>query len=215
MNITLWIKRIFIYCLGLFSIAIGVALAVKSDLGVSPVNAIPYVVSLITGIELGRCVTIVFCCFIFIQLLILGKKFRIYRLLQIPAATVFGYFVTLASWLVDYIPDCGNYFLRLVYLGISLVFIAVGVDLYLKPKVMSLPTEGTMEAIVERFGISFPNVKTGFDTTVVVAASLVSLIAFHELRGVREGTIIAALAVGQLVKVWNCFTDKQLKEFLK
>ena len=39
------IKRILAYCLGLFIMALGVSLSVLSDLGVSPMSSIPYVLS--------------------------------------------------------------------------------------------------------------------------------------------------------------------------
>lgn len=52
-------KRIIIYCIGLFIMAIGVTFSVKSNLGVSPVNAIPYVVSLISGLDQGLCVSVI------------------------------------------------------------------------------------------------------------------------------------------------------------
>jgi uncharacterized membrane protein YczE len=194
--------------------ALGVSFSVKSDLGVSPVNSIPYVVSLITGVEQGVCVTVIFCCFIGLQFLILLKKFKIRSLLQIIASTIFGYFVTTANRVTVGVPACSNYPMRLVYLAISIMFVAVGVALYLKPNLISLPGEGVMQALVDRFGIKFPNAKTGFDTFMVIVAAALSLIAFHRLNGVREGTIIAAICVGQVIKVWNRFFDDKVTKFL-
>jgi uncharacterized membrane protein YczE len=214
-NMVQWIKRVVVYCLGLFMMALGVAFSVKSNLGVSPVNSIPYVVSLITGVDQGLCVTVIFCGFIFLQFLILLKKFKIRSLLQIIASSIFGYFVTAANRLTVVVPPCANYPMRLVYLFISIVLVAIGVALYLKPNLISLPGEGVMQALVDRFGIRFPNAKTGFDTTMVIVAAALSLIAFHRLNGVREGTIIAAVGVGQMMKIWNKLFDRSITEFLK
>ena len=47
------VRRVVIYLLGLFILALGVSFSVKSRLGVSPVNSIPYTVSMLTGIEQG------------------------------------------------------------------------------------------------------------------------------------------------------------------
>lgn len=52
-----FVKRIVIYLAGLFFVALGVAFSVNSNLGVSPVNSLPYVVSRILGKDLGTCVT--------------------------------------------------------------------------------------------------------------------------------------------------------------
>uniref|UniRef100_UPI001EF6BD8D hypothetical protein n=1 Tax=Fusobacterium mortiferum TaxID=850 RepID=UPI001EF6BD8D len=57
--------------------AIGVTFSVKSNLGVSPVNAIPYVVSVILGIDQGLCVSIIFCSYIILQFFILRKEFNL------------------------------------------------------------------------------------------------------------------------------------------
>lgn len=54
------INRIIFYILGLFILALGVAFSVNSQLGVSPVNSLPYVLSQITGKEMGSMVIVVF-----------------------------------------------------------------------------------------------------------------------------------------------------------
>ncbi|MFI3208388.1 MAG: hypothetical protein R3Y40_04565 [Eubacteriales bacterium] len=77
------ITSIIVYCSGLFIMAIGISLAIISDLGVSPVSSIPYVVSVITGIDLGMCTTTVFICFIGIQWILLGREFRLRNMIQI------------------------------------------------------------------------------------------------------------------------------------
>ena len=46
--------RAAVYCVGLLVLSFGIALAVNSNLGVSPVSSLPYVVSQILNISLGR-----------------------------------------------------------------------------------------------------------------------------------------------------------------
>ena len=48
-----FVKRIVIYLAGLFFVALGVAFSVNSNLGVSPVNSLPYVVSRFQGLFQG------------------------------------------------------------------------------------------------------------------------------------------------------------------
>lgn len=47
------LMRIVLYCVGLLFMAFGVAFSVNSNLGVSPVNSLPYVISLIVHQDLG------------------------------------------------------------------------------------------------------------------------------------------------------------------
>ena len=42
------------YFIGLFIMTIGIALSVKSNLGVSPVSSIPYTMTCVWGIEMGK-----------------------------------------------------------------------------------------------------------------------------------------------------------------
>ena len=68
-----WAIRVILYVVGLFFMALGVALAVNSDLGVSPVTSLPYVVSLIADRALGTCVIAVYGVYIVLQILILRR----------------------------------------------------------------------------------------------------------------------------------------------
>lgn len=47
--------RLLYYFGGFFVMTIGIALSVKSNLGVSPVSSIPYTMTCVWGIEMGRC----------------------------------------------------------------------------------------------------------------------------------------------------------------
>lgn len=46
--------RIPMYFIGLFIMTIGIALSVKSNLGVSPVSSIPYTMTCVWGIEMEK-----------------------------------------------------------------------------------------------------------------------------------------------------------------
>jgi uncharacterized membrane protein YczE len=54
--------------------------------------------------------------------------------------------------------------------------------------------------VSEKIGKNFGKVKSITDTSLVVIAFVLSLILFKELKGIREGTIFAAVAIGYIVK---------------
>lgn len=197
-------KRIFIYCVGLFIMAVGVTFSVKSNLGVSPVNAIPYVVSLISGLDQGLCVSVIFCSYIILQVFILKRDFKLQNLLQIICASLFGYFVSFSNMLFYFEPS-ENYIIRLIYMLVSIVFIGVGVYLYLEARLIPLPAEGVMMALKEKTVFEFHNIKMGFDVATVILAVIISYIFLENISGVREGTIIAAILVGKVVGIISKF----------
>lgn len=196
------------YCLGLFIMALGVAFAIISDLGVSPVSSIPYIVSLITKIDLGICTTVVLALFIFAQMILLGKQFKWRSWLQIIGSSIFGFFVSLATYITSSIQVGDDYLVRLLFCLLSVVLIAIGVFLYLMPNVLPLPGEGVMLAMTVRFGIPLHKAKTIFDCSVVIVAGLLSMLFLHEIDGIREGTLISAICVGICIKFVQKIYDK-------
>ena len=211
-----WSKRTVAYLLGLFLIACGISVAVKSNLGVSPASSLPFVLSKrFSSFTLGTWTTIVYCVLVLVQLILLGKDFKWYYLLQFAVSTLFGFFVDGAAWLAGFcVPDVSNYVLRLVYMLISMVIIAFGVTLYLTANIMSMPAEGVVLAISKRTKLQVPTCKTIVDTSLACLALICSLIFFHGLNGVREGTLISAFGIGFIMKPINKYVKKPLRDFL-
>ena len=83
-------NRIAIYICGIFLLALGGVLAIKSNLGASPVSSLPLSISKVTSISLGRAAAILFIIYVGIQILILRRDFKIVQLLQIIFAILFG-----------------------------------------------------------------------------------------------------------------------------
>lgn len=206
-------KRIVTYCIGLFIMAMGVSFSAAADLGMSPVNSIPYVLSeIFTQLSMGTWIIIIFSVYILIQFLILGKKFQPWRILQLICTTLFGYFTDftnlLASWFLPAPETIGFspamiYGVRLLYLFISMVFIALGILLYLAPDLISLPGEGIMQVIADKLHKPLPVVKMCFDCSVSLIALVISLVYFQQFHGIREGTIIAAIGVGKILGLYS------------
>ena len=106
--------RIPMYFVGLFIMTIGIALSVKSNLGVSPVSSIPYTMTCVWGIEMGKATIIFHAALVVIQILILRRNFKWINLLQVVVGIVFGYFTTFCNYLATFIPASDNIVLRLV-----------------------------------------------------------------------------------------------------
>lgn len=211
-----YVKRIITYLIGLFVMALGVSVSKASQLGVSPVNSIPSVVSDILRIDMGICTTAVFIGFILVQFIILRKDFKPIFLLQVLCSMVFGLFVSVSNFLASaFLPVCTNYPMRLFYIVISMILVALGILLYIQADILSLPGEGVMQAISKKTGMALSTAKIIFDWSVVIIAAVLSLVCLKTLSGVREGTVIAAFGVGLCLKVLNHFFQEPLNRFLE
>ena len=220
--ITLWAKRLFIYLVGLYLMAIGVVFSAKSALGVSPVGSLAnvlYQIGLSMGapsyINLGNCTIAVYCLYILVEALLLRRDFKPQMLLQLVASFLFGQLVNLATAMLSFLPAPGNYALQMLYLLCSVPLVAAGVMLYLSPNILPTPGEGMSLAISKLTGLSVGSSKTIFDCSMVVISAVTSLIFFHGLVGVREGTVICALLVGFVMKQLQKPFQKPLLRFVE
>ena len=189
--------RLAIYCLGLLILAFGIALAVNSNLGVSPVSSLPYVVSQIAGISLGTCTILVYICYILLQMVI-SRKFQPALLLQLVFSTIFGWFVDGAKWVLgDFCLP--TYFGQLAMLAASILLIGFSLVLYIDVQLAPMPAEGLVGCLSEKLHKPFSSMKTLVDCSSVLIGAVLSLLFLRKLVGIREGTILTALLVGKMM----------------
>ena len=207
--------RLPMYFIGLFIMTIGISLSVKSDLGVSPVSSIPYTITCVWGIEMGKATILFHCALVVIQIIILRRSFKIKNLLQVAVGIVFGYFTTFCNYCVSFLPSTDNLIIRLIMTLASAVLVALGIFLYVPADIMPLAGEGTMQAVSDITGVEFSKVKIAFDVTMVAISLTVCLIAIHSMGSVGVGTIISSVLVGLILgfitKLLGKYRDRLLK----
>ena len=202
--------RLGIYCLGLLVLAFGVTLSVNSNLGVSPISSLPYVISQIVNISLGTCTTLVYAFYVLVQMVLNGRKFQPIVLLQLVFSTIFGYFVDGAKLILgDFMLP--GYLGRLVMLAASIVLIAVSLVLYIDVKLAPMPAEGLVSCISEKWGKPFSRIKTLVDCTSVLVGAVLCGLFLGRLVGIREGTVITALLVGRTTGVVRKFISPWIR----
>ncbi len=191
---------------GLLIMAIGVDLSVVADLGVSPISSVPYVYSLEFPLTLGQTTIILHLCLVLFQMVLLGKRYKLIQLIQIPIGLLFGLFIDgvmpLLSWIVP--PD---YFTALALCLLSCLIVGLGVFLEVKAKLTYLAGEGAAIALSQRFGLEFGNSKIKIDSSLVAFALMSSIVLLGNIQGIREGTIVAALLVGLSARFFSQLTD--------
>lgn len=200
-------KRLIMYFIGLFIMTAGIALSVKSDLGVSPVSSIPYTMTLVWGIEMGKATILFHCMLVLIQICILRKNFKIKNLLQIPVGIVFGYFTTFCNYLVSLVNVPNLMIIRLCMLLISVVLIAFGIFLYLPADIMPLAGEGVTKTVSDTSHIALANVKIIFDVSMVTASLIICLAVLHRPGSVGGGTVAAAILVGMVLSRFTKYLE--------
>lgn len=203
------IGRYMLFLIGLFIASVGVAFSTKAGLGTSPVASVPYSVSLVCTIfTLGGWLNLLSVLQITVQVLLLGKKCKpVEIIIQTVLAFVYGYMTDFSCWLIRGI-EVDTYIKQFAFMLLSCIILAFGIWLQFKGTVAMLPGEAMNRAISMVTGKKYENVKIFFDIFYILLAAIICLIFIGRLEGVREGSIFAAVAVGNIIKVYNCIYNK-------
>ena len=197
-----FIKRIIVFISGLFIMALGITLSVKADIGISPISCIPYVYSQKFALSIGEFTIILNTSFMLIQMLILRKKYDILQLVQFPAVIFFGYCIDTTMALFENLYTI-NYMQQLGLCLLACMFLAFGILLLIKTRITYLPLEGLVLILSQTFNIEFGKMKISMDSLMLTIGIISSLVFFSELVGIREGSVIAALLIGALIKFYS------------
>ena len=189
-------NRIAIYICGIFLLALGGVLAIKSNLGASPVSSLPLSISKVTSISLGTAAAILFIIYVGIQILILRRDFKIVQLLQ-----MMNFFNAIININVD------SFYIRIVICILSFFITAFGVTFTITANIVPVAPDGLAQVISKKAKIEFGKAKIYFDCVVVALSVGILLINNKGLDGLGIGTVLSALLVGRIV----AYINKNLK----
>lgn len=212
-----WYKkiiRLLIYFFGLFIIAVGINLAIVSDLGVSPVSAFTVPLSTVTEMRLGLITDIVYICFVIIEIFLLGKNFRIKNLLQVPFSIVFGFFIDYTGMVLTTWIHADTYGMKLLLTFAGVLVCALGATIYIIMDVVPNPPEGLILAFCERFKKDFGKMKIAFDCLFIILGVTIGMIFAGRVIAIREGTVIAAIFTGAAISFFTRWLEPLLKKIV-
>ena len=208
--------RYGISTLRLILVALGVGISIKSNLGIAPPSCPPTILNLqFTAISVGTFTWMMHLLFILTQWAILGKRFKLKYLMQIPAAFVFGYLCDAAIWLFDSInAPATNYTVQILLSLAAVVITALGIKLEVLGRSWMLAGDMLTAVLADETKKPFGTVKVIFDVVLVAITALLAWLFFGLLTGngstvvIREGTIILAVLTGLCMRVTDPLLDK-------
>lgn len=198
------VKNYTLFLIGLFIAAMGVALSAKAGLGTSPVASVPYSVSLLNHtLSFGWWLNLWSVVQIAVQVALLRKKCKpVEIIIQTVLAFVYGYLTDFSCRLIDGI-QVSSYPGQLGLMLLSCFVLAFGIWMQFKGGVAMLPGEAMNRAISEVTGKRYEDIKILFDVLYIVVSAAICLLLIGKFEGVREGSIIAAVVIGNIIKLYN------------
>ncbi len=193
-------KRLALLCLGLAVMAFGIAFSIKAGLGITAVSSLPYVAAEILGLTVGLTTVAANGIFVVLQMVMLGRNYQWFQVLQLPAGALFGLIIDLA--LVVLRPlGYSNALQQWALCGIGIFLLALGISVQIAAKLVPTAGEGLVLAICQVRPMKFGNAKMALDLVLVALSVVLSLACLGRISGVGLGTLAAALLVGQITKV--------------
>lgn len=204
------LSRIPLYIVGAFVLGFGIVLCVKCQMGVSPINSIPYVGMHLVPLSLGTLSIIFYVINIVAELILSERKYYVSILLQLPVSLIFG--IVIDFW-DAILPAAESVGMRILCLCGSLFFTAFGIMLIVAMHLVSDPPTGAVQAISRATKKPMGSVKIAYDCGCVVVSLLFGFIGMHQFIGFGFATIASAVCVGRILAVLQGTIGKWLKQY--
>ena len=210
------IKNYALFLIGLFIASMGVALSAKAGLGTSPVASVPYSVSLVNhALTFGWWLNMWSVLQIAVQIALLRKKCKpVEIIIQTVLAFVYGYLTDFSCKLISGL-QANSYIMQFALMILSCFVLGFGIWIQFKGGVAMLPGEAMNRSISEVTGKKYENIKIFFDVLYIIVAAAICFIFIGKLEGVREGSIIAAVFIGNIIKLYNSLYNKLTRKKLQ
>lgn len=201
----------FIFVAALFVMSLGIALVTRGNLGTTPISSLPLVSSYASGLTFGELLSSLTCSLLLHSGRCIRKSInKLLLLSQIPITFAFSYFIDTSMQITEFLSS-DIYWKCFAVSMLGNVVLGLGVALEVFAGAAALPGEGLVLAVSTVLHKPFSSVKIANDVILVLLALLLSYCVFHEIRGLREGTVISALCVGIFVKFWLAGLTKLFK----
>ena len=207
-------KRLVLYVVGLFLLALGATFSIIADIGVSPVTSLPYALALVTGLSVGIMTFVANFIYIILQVIFLKqirwKNFSI----QLVIAFLFGSFTDVTIWLTKPLPEADSIWLIVLYFVLGLVLVAFALLFYFTSSLPTMPYDSLTYAVANKWHFPFGKTKMVSDMINVIVSIIICLVFIQSFGSIGIGTFIAAYGVGKLVGVFLTHLQPRLKAWV-
>lgn len=208
-------RQILVYLVGLIVYAFSVCLMAQANVGISPVTSIAYIFSIIANMTLGTAQLFVNILLILVQIVWLRSEFDKVQYFQIVTTFVFSIFIDMLMPLAMFVSQgVANIGSRILLFIIALIIMGVGLGTVAIANVVMLPGDGVAKTISRKLNWSFGKGKVLNDCICVFITCTTSFAFLGRLEGVQVGTIVAALVLGNIARLYMGYVQVGLKKFI-
>ena len=205
-------RKIIIYLIGIFTLAIGSNLFLNAALGVAPSCSLALTFTFLLPGSYALYNFIMNSLILILEAFIV-RKFGKTQILQFIITFIYSYLIKLTSLFLTHIQP--HSFLEQVLLAIlACIVMALGITLTIHSNLTVMPYEGFIGALAFRLKKDFGKLRVIIDVLFTLASIVISLILLHNINSVGLGTIIASFLTGGVVSFFNRILTTRLNTYL-
>ena len=205
-------RKLIIYLIGIFTLAIGSNLFLNAALGVAPSCSLALTLTFLLPGSYALYNFFVNSLILILEALIV-RKFGKTQVLQFIITFIYSYLIKLTSLFLTHIQP--HSFLEQILLAIlACIVMALGITLTVHSNLTVMPYEGFIGALAFRLKKDFGKLRVIIDVLFTLASIVISLILLHNINSVGLGTIIASFLTGSVVSLYDIILNKKLNTYL-
>ena len=203
----LW--RGLFYGIGAVSLAVGLTLNTKTQLGVGSVASIAYSGSLVWDMDYGRLTFAVYMVAILLQLLLKQENRNWKICLQLPFSAIFSALLTAFGRFIRFSPEA--MWQRFALLFAAVGFTALGLLLMVDMKLVANPADALADTVGSLLGGDVGFGKNVIDIISVALSCGIGLVFAGEIVGIGIGTVVTMLLTGRLVSLFRRLLEQKIQ----
>ncbi|UQZ84609.1 hypothetical protein SK3146_03864 [Paenibacillus konkukensis] len=190
-------KRWIMYIIGIYILTIGVSLAIKAGIGISPQSSLTRVMTVVyPGLSQGTYNFILEMIMLFLTFVVLPKGFKLKNFTSLIPSFVLAVCLDFNLKMTGFI-QLDLYFSKLLLLILGDAALAFGLFLMIRADLVLMPIDLFVHTLVMKTQRKWGNIKTIFDCSLLIISASIGLIFLHKIMFIREGTVLNAIFVGQ------------------
>ncbi|MGO0062782.1 YczE/YyaS/YitT family protein [Brevibacillus fluminis] len=196
-------KRWIIYLVGIYILTLGISLAIRAGIGISPQSSLTRTMTVIfPQLSQGTFSFLLELLMLLGAYLVLPKDFKLKYFAGLIPALALSIFLDLNLLITSFIK-IDLYYAKVMLLAVADAALAFGLYLMIQANLVLIPVDLFVNTLFKRTKMKWGNIKTIFDCSLLVVSACIGLIFLGEIKFIREGTIINAILVGQYIKLYT------------
>lgn len=200
-----FVIRAIFFLVGLFILTLGISLTIKADLGAGAWDALNVGLHDTIGFTVGTWVIIIGSILIVTNALLARERPDILAFFTITFLGImidFWMEIVMVGW------DVSTFVTQIPLMVLGIVFIAIGVSIYIQPKFPLNPIDNFMVAVQKRFKLNLMKSKT-------ITEALAVVLAFFLGGPIGIGTFIILFLIGPSIQFFDPKAKRVLNTLLE